>query len=129
MHEDTGECTHTGTNAHKQSVIRIHIHTRTHIHAQRTVETPPASPAPSVSLSVLHSRAQTGPQQSQCEISCLCGALSACSCLFGCTSMLGLDAYFRTYLLSDCQEVTHIGVLMCVSVYVREVEGASKSTL
>lgn len=43
--------------------------------------------------------------------------------------MLGLDAYFRTYLLSDYQEVTHVGVLMCVCVfvYVREVEGQSES--
>lgn len=118
MHKDTGERAHTSMNAHKQSAKRVHIHTPTcaytHTHAQRTVETPPASPVPSVSLSVLHSRAQTGPQQSQCEISCLCRALSACTCLFGCTRMLGLDAYFKTYLPSDCQEVTHVGALLCL---------------
>lgn len=53
--------THPLANAHR------------HMRAQRTAETPPASPVPSVSLSVLHSRAQTGPQQSWCEISCLIG--------------------------------------------------------
>lgn len=91
--------------------------------AQRTVETPPASPVPSVSLSVLHSRAQTGPQQSQCEINCLCRALSACISLFVCTRMLGLDAYFKTYWVSYCEEVTHVEMPMCVFVYTRQAEG------
>ncbi len=34
--------------------------------------------------------------------------------------MLGLDAYFRTYLLSDCQEVTYIRVLLHVFVYIEK---------
>lgn len=112
MHSQAEVCISNQSNAY------IYTHTRLHIRAQRTAETPPASPAPSVSLSVLHSRAQTGPQQSQCEISCLCGALSACACLFGCTSTLGLDAYFRTYLQSVCQEVTHVGFQKCACVCV-----------
>lgn len=70
-------------------------YTYARMQAQRTVETPPASPVPSVSLSVLYSRAQTGPQQSWCEISCLCRALSACTFLFGCTTSLVLDAYLK----------------------------------
>lgn len=125
MHSQAEVCISNQSNAY------IYTHTRLHIRAQRTAETPPASPAPSVSLSVLHSHAQTGPQQSQCEISCLCGALSACACLFGCTSTLGLDAYFRTYLQSVCQEVTHVGFqkCACVCVYIREVMALRKSTV
>lgn len=79
-----------------QTTSQVHSYTHWCTRAWRTAETPPASPAPSVSLSVLHSHAQTGPQQSQCEISCLCGALSASACVFGSIRTLGLNVYFKS---------------------------------
>lgn len=115
MHKDTGE----GARAHKK-----HEAAHTHAHLQRTVETPPASPVPSVSLSVLHSRAQTEPQQSRCEISCLCRALSARACLLACTAALASDVRFKTCLLSDeSRGSARRSAAASVSEHVTDAEG------